>query len=128
MSTTGVENSTTNDVNAVDDDGQDLDFLASAFEEVATANETDLFASVDPSLVSFFLHAFFIILMCFSWEKYQFLRFWVTLRVEQNDRISALDEQKMKEMTCFDQFWYSKQLLFQWLFCNFISRFFRRIY
>ena len=59
MSTSGVENSTTNDVNAVDDDGQDLDFLASAFEEVATANETDLFASVDPSLVSFFLHAFF---------------------------------------------------------------------
>ena len=54
MSTSGVENSTTNDVNAVDDDGQDLDFLASAFEEVATANETDLFASVDPSLVSFF--------------------------------------------------------------------------
>ena len=50
--TTGVEESTTNDVNAMDDNGQDLDFLASAFEEVATANETDLFASVDPSLVS----------------------------------------------------------------------------
>ena len=57
--TTGVEESTTNDVNAMDDNGQDLDFLASAFEEVATANETDLFASVDPSLVSFFLHVFF---------------------------------------------------------------------
>ena len=54
MTTGGVEESTTNDVNAMDDNGQDLDFLASAFEEVATANETDLFASVDPSLVSFF--------------------------------------------------------------------------
>ena len=52
MSTTGVEKSTTNDVNAVDDDGQDLDFLASAFEEIAEIeeNQSDLFASVDPSL------------------------------------------------------------------------------
>ena len=67
MSTSGVENSTTNDVNAVDDDGQDLDFLASAFEEVATANETDLFASVDPSFVSFFFcMPFSFIFMCFS--------------------------------------------------------------
>ena len=67
MTTGEVEESTTNDVNAMDDNGQDLDFLASAFEEVATANETDLFASVDPSLVSFFLHDkhFSIILMCF---------------------------------------------------------------
>ena len=66
--TTGVEESTTNDVNAMDDNGQDLDFLASAFEEVATANETDLFASVDPSFVRFFFlpdKHFSIILMCF---------------------------------------------------------------
>ena len=69
MTTGGVEESTTNDVNAMDDNGQDLDFLASAFEEVATANETDLFASVDPSLVSFFCMPFFNILMCFSCGK-----------------------------------------------------------
>ena len=53
MTTTTGEKST-NDGQAND---QDLDFLASAFEEVATADETDLFASVDPSLVShFFLY------------------------------------------------------------------------
>ena len=53
MTTTTGEKST-NDGQAND---QDLDFLASAFEEVATADETDLLASVDPSLVShFFLY------------------------------------------------------------------------
>ena len=50
MTTTTGEKST-NDGQAND---QDLDFLASAFEEVATADETDLLASVDPSLVSHF--------------------------------------------------------------------------
>ena len=56
MSTTRIEKSTTNDINAVDDDGQYLNFLASAFEEIAEIeeNESDLFASVDP-----FLHATF---------------------------------------------------------------------
>ena len=72
--TTGVEESTTNDVNAMDDNGQDLDFLASAFEEVATANETDLFASVDPSLVSFFFawQTFFYHFDVFLLRKSQF--------------------------------------------------------
>ena len=52
MSTTRIEKSTTNDINAVDDDGQYLNFLASAFEEIAEIeeNKSDLFASVDPSL------------------------------------------------------------------------------
>ena len=70
MTTTTGEKST-NDAQAND---QDLDFLASAFEEVATADETDLLASVDPSLVShFFLFStcttFFHHLDVILWEK-----------------------------------------------------------
>ena len=85
--TTGVEESTTNDVNAMDDNGQDLDFLASAFEEVATANETDLFASVDPSLVSFFflLTNIFLSFWCVFVEKKSILKILseFTSRVER---------------------------------------------
>ena len=84
--TTEVEESTTNDVNAMDDNGQDLDFLASAFEEVATANETDLFASVDPSLVSFFcLTNIFPSFWCVFVEKKSILKILseFTSRVER---------------------------------------------
>ena len=69
MTTTTGEKST-NDGQATD---QDLDFLASAFEEVATADETDLLASVDPSLVSHFFFSacttFFHHLDVILWEK-----------------------------------------------------------
>ena len=75
MTTTTGEKST-NDGQAND---QDLDFLASAFEEVATADETDLLASVDPSLVSHFflyLHNIFPSFRCGKNRKIKRLRFF----------------------------------------------------